>query len=58
MRSKEEIEKRLKFSKDTFDRLALEIKGLKNDNRSFVNESYQITKIGADIRLLEWILQD
>ena len=39
MKSKKEIKKRLKFSNDRFDRLALEIKGLRDDNRSFVNES-------------------
>tara|TARA_R110000787_G_scaffold19052_1_gene57589 strand:+ start:327 stop:503 length:177 start_codon:yes stop_codon:yes gene_type:complete len=58
MKSKKEIKKRLKFSNATFDRLALEIEGLKNDNRSFVVESYQITKIDADRRLLEWILKE
>ena len=56
MKSKKEIKKRIEFSNSRFDRLALEIEGLRNDNRSFVNESYQITEIDADRRVLEWVL--
>lgn len=58
MKSKKEIVKRLNYSKERFKRLSLEIKGLQENGRSFVTESYQINTIEAQINILEWILRN
>jgi len=57
MKNNKEINKRLTFSKGRSKELHIKIIGLRDDQRSFVYESYRLSEINAQIDILKWILR-